>query len=140
MKYLSLIILSTILFSGYRSSKNEMNSSSKTASAGWQKLFDGKTTAGWHSYGKTEVGQAWKVSDGALYFDAKNKKEGQGGDITTNEEYGNFHLKLEWKISKNGNSGIIFFVKEDFLKYRVNSTHSNLKLFRDLFNSHSLFP
>ena len=92
MKYLSLIILSTILFSGYRSSKNEMNSSSKTASAGWQKLFDGKTTAGWHSYGKTEVGQAWKVSDGALYFDAKNKKEGQGGDITTNEEYGYFHL------------------------------------------------
>ena len=117
MKYLSLMILSAILFSGYRSSENDMNSSSKTASKGWQKLFDGKTTTGWHSYGKKEVGQAWKVSDGALYLDAKNKKEGQGGDITTNQEFGNFHLKLEWKISKNGNSGIIFFVKEDFLKY-----------------------
>ena len=114
MKYLSLMILSAILFSGYRSSENDMNSSSKTASKGWQKLFDGKTTTGWHSYGKKEVGQAWKVSDGALYLDAKNK---QGGDITTHEEFGNFHLKLEWKISKNGNSGIIFFVKEDFAKY-----------------------
>ena len=70
MKYLSLMILSAILFSGYRSSENDMNSSSKTASKGWQKLFDGKTTTGWHSYGKKEVGQAWKVSDGALYFDA----------------------------------------------------------------------
>ena len=117
MKYLSLIILSAVLFSGCGSSKNGMNSSSNTASKGWEKLFDGKTTTGWHTYGKTEVGQAWKVSDGALYLDAKNKKEGQGGDITTNEEYGNFHLKLEWKISKNGNSGIIFFVKEDLSKY-----------------------
>lgn len=118
MKYFSLIILSAILFSGFESSKNGMNSSTKTAPKGWQKLFDGKTTAGWHTYGKTAVGQAWKVSDGTLYLDAKNKKEGQGGDLTSNEEYGNFHLKLEWKISKNGNSGIIFFVKEDPLKYR----------------------
>ena len=117
MKFFSLIILSAILFSGFESSKNSMNSSTKTAPKGWQKLFDGKTTAGWHTYGKTAVGQAWKVSDGTLYLDAKNKKEGQGGDLTSNEEYGNFHLKLEWKISKNGNSGIIFFVKEDPIKY-----------------------
>lgn len=117
MKFFSLIILSAILFSGFESSKNVMNSSTKTPPKGWQKLFDGKTTTGWHTYGKTAVGQAWKVSDGALYLDAKNKKEGQGGDLTSNEEYGNFHLKLEWKISKNGNSGIIFFVKEDPIKY-----------------------
>ena len=32
MKYLSLMILSAILFSGYKSSENDMNSSSKTAS------------------------------------------------------------------------------------------------------------
>lgn len=117
MKYLSLIILSAIIISGCGTSKNAMKAPSNTSSGEWQKLFDGQTTSGWHSYGEKKAGKAWKVVDGALYLDAKNKKEGQGGDITTNEEFGNFHLKLEWKISKNGNSGIMFFVNEDLSKY-----------------------
>jgi len=37
----------------------------------------------------------------------------------TDEEYENFDLKLEWKIAKNGNSGIIFFVHEDTAKYKA---------------------
>jgi hypothetical protein len=41
-----------------------------------------------------------------------------GGDLVTNEEFDNFHLKLEWKISTNGNSGIIFFVHEDTTQYK----------------------
>lgn len=117
MKYLSLIILSAIIIGGCGTSYKSVNSSSASKKGEWQKLFDGKTTKGWHSYGQAEVGKAWKVVDGALYFDSKNKKEGEGGDITTNEEFSNFHLKLEWKISKNGNSGIMFFVNEDLSKY-----------------------
>jgi hypothetical protein len=117
MKYLSLILLSALFISGCGQNKNAMNESTKTSSDEWQKLFDGQTTTGWHSYGQKEAGSAWKVVDGALYLDAKNKEEGQGGDITTNEEFDNFHLKLEWKISKNGNSGIMFYVNEDLSKY-----------------------
>lgn len=87
---------------------------------GWISLFDGKTTTGWHSYGKTTAGEAWKVADGALYLDT-TKKEGwqtTGGDICTADEYENFDLKLEWKIAPNGNSGIIFFIQEDTAKYQ----------------------
>src|SRR4051794_16187608 len=78
---------------------------------GWITLFDGKTTNGWHSYGKTEVAKSWKVENGALHLDAAAKKKNniEGGDLVTNEEYGNFDLKLEWKISPLGNSGIIFY-------------------------------
>lgn len=83
------------------------------AQKGFEPLFDGKTTAGWHTYGKTEVGSAWKVDDGTLHFDPSLKGTNGDGDIITNKEYSNFHLKLEWKISKNGNSGIIFNVNED---------------------------
>jgi hypothetical protein len=89
-------------------------------SAGWRPLFDGQTTKGWHSYGKDSVGSAWKVVDGALHLDASNKKDwqtGDGGDIVTDEEFDNFHLKLDWKIAQNGNSGIILFVKEDTAQY-----------------------
>ena len=86
---------------------------------GWVSLFDGKTTYGWHGYGKTSVGNAWKVVDGTLFLDAASKKNDKavGGDIVTNEEFENYHLKLEWKISPKGNSGIIFNVNEEPGKY-----------------------
>lgn len=83
---------------------------------GWVKLFDGKTTKGWHSYGKTGVGQGWKVEDGALHLDQK-AKQNDGGDLVTDKEYSNFHLKLEWKVAPKSNSGILFYVHEDPAKY-----------------------
>ncbi len=100
-------------------STNTLGSQEKAE--GWQMLFDGKTTNGWHTYGKETVGQAWKIRDGVLYFDTtrvNGKREG-GGDITTNKEYENFHLKLEWKIAPGGNSGIIFLINEDTSKYKA---------------------
>lgn len=87
------------------------------AQKGFKPLFDGETTTGWHTYGKTTVGSAWKVEDGILHFDPAAAKNGQGGDLVTDKEYTNFHLKLEWKVAPNANSGIIFYVHEDVEKY-----------------------
>lgn len=87
---------------------------------GWISLFDGQTTNGWHTYGKTTIGKAWKVEDGTLRLDASSKKDWQtaeGGDIVTQDEFDNFHLKLDWKIAPKGNSGIMFYVQEDPSKY-----------------------
>ena len=81
-------------------------------------LFDGKTTNGWHSYGKTTVGSAWKVEKGVLHFDPSAADNGQGGDLVTNKEYSNFHLKVDWKVAPKSNSGIIFFIHEDPVKYK----------------------
>jgi hypothetical protein len=77
---------------------------------GWISLFDGKTTNGWHTYNKDKAGSAWKAEDGALHL--TNGKE-ERGDIVTSKEFSNFDLKLEWKISPKGNSGVMFYVKED---------------------------
>lgn len=87
------------------------------AQKGFKPLFDGTTTAGWHNYGKTTVGAAWKVEDGVIHFDPTLAKNGQGGDLVTDKEYTNFHLKLEWKVAPKSNSGIIFYVNEDPKKY-----------------------
>ena len=87
---------------------------------GWELLFDGVSTKGWHRYGNSPVGAAWKVADGNLYLDAANKADWQirdGGDIVTDNEYDNFDLSLEWKIDTSGNSGIIFYIHEDSAKY-----------------------
>ena len=98
--------------------KNSGMTSDKNSEDGFVQLFDGKTTNGWHSYGKTTAGTAWKVVDGALYFDAASKKNNAtGGDLVTNEEFENYHLKIEWKISPKGNSGIIFNINEDASKF-----------------------
>lgn len=81
----------------------------------WISLFDGQSLNGWSKYGGGEVGKAWKVENGELFLDATNKagwQTGDGGDIVTNEEFENFHLKYEWKIAQNGNSGVMFFVHE----------------------------
>ncbi|MBZ4037464.1 DUF1080 domain-containing protein [Flavobacterium sp. 17A] len=87
------------------------------AQKGFKPLFDGKTTKGWHSYGKTSAGEGWKVENGVLYFDPEAAKNGQGGDLVTDVEFENFHLKLDWKVAPNANSGIIFYINEDAKKY-----------------------
>jgi hypothetical protein len=86
-----------------------------SSTSGWQNLFDGSSTTGWHTYGKTTAGARWKVTDGAISIDTSVK---EGGDLVTNQSFENFDLKLEWKIAPKGNSGIIFLVQEDTVKYK----------------------
>ena len=98
---------------------NSLSEQEKTD--GWQLLFDGQSTRGWHKYGGAPVGAAWKVADSAIQLEASQKQDWQilnGGDIVTDDEYENFHLKLEWKIDTGGNSGIMFYVHEDSVKYK----------------------
>jgi hypothetical protein len=87
---------------------------------GWTALFDGKTLKGWHTYGKKTVHGSWKVADGAIFFNGSKKdaSEKGSGDLVTDKAYENFHFTCDWKISKNGNSGLIFWVQEDTLKYK----------------------
>lgn len=84
----------------------------KEKKQGWKLLFDGKTTNGWHTYLRDTVGSKWQVRDGVIIFDTTKPRNG-GGDLVTNESFENFELQLEWKISKGGNSGIIFNIQED---------------------------
>lgn len=91
--------------------------SMKGTQDGFVSLFDGVSTKGWHSYGKDKAGAAWEVVAGTLHLNVQDKAKEDRGDLVTDKEYGNFHLKLEWKISERGNSGIIFNVHEDAEKY-----------------------
>lgn len=79
---------------------------------GWQPLFDGKTTNGWHTYGAKTV-RGWAVENGELVALGQAGHEGSANDIVTDREFENFELELDWKISPTGNSGIFFNVVED---------------------------
>ena len=61
---------------------NQLTDSEKQE--GWKLLFDGKTSAGWHTYNKKTFGNGWKIQDGALYRMLASDLKGEAGDICTN--------------------------------------------------------
>jgi len=72
---------------------------------GWRLLFDGKSLAHWRSYGEEELNAGWAIENGCL------ARVGWGGDIISREQFSDFELKLDWRISEAGNSGI--FIRGD---------------------------
>ena len=84
------------------------------AADGWKLLFDGETTAGWKGFKQDKFpDKGWHAVDGALMIEYSGTGEaGYAGDIITEEAYANFDLKIDWKISPGGNSGILLNVNE----------------------------
>ena len=75
--------------------------------AGWRLLFDGVSTKGWRNYRRNSIDPRWQAVNGELTL----TKAG-AGDIVTREQFENFELQFEWKISPNGNSGALYMVQE----------------------------
>ena len=69
-------------------------------SGGWRLLFDGQSLGNWRSYGKPTLDEGWGIENGCL------TRLGRAGDIISKDQFGDFELKLEWRISDSGNSGI----------------------------------
>lgn len=79
------------------------------AGAGWRLLFDGRTTEGWRGFKKRGFPEkGWVVRDGWLVKQAGVR----GGDIISLDQFAEFELEWEWKISPRGNSGIKYFIVE----------------------------
>ncbi|MBI5799763.1 MAG: DUF1080 domain-containing protein [Verrucomicrobia bacterium] len=86
------------------------SSSQATAKGPWQPLFDGKSLAGWRTYkvgGK--IGAGWIIEDGILKKQAKIS----GGDLMSEQAIsGDWELSWEWRIAKNGNNGLKYFITD----------------------------
>ena len=129
MKKLYFILSAAIIFSACNSSANKSTSTDSTATTdtttsttnsntndtGWITLFDGTTLNGWHTFGATSVSPKWSIDSGAIHFNPDTK--GDDGDLVSNDSFANFDLKVDWKIAKGGNSGILFYVQDDKPKY-----------------------
>jgi len=102
-------MLSVMVTAATHAQQNQLTDQEKKE--GWKLLFDGRTSKGWHTYNKKTFGEGWKVSEGTLFRDTTAVKK-EAGDICTDEVFENFDLKLQWKISKDGNSGVMFLVHE----------------------------
>lgn len=75
---------------------------------GFKLLFDGKSLDGWRSFKADKAKEQWKVEDRAISLTARG-----GGDLITAEQYADFDFRCEWKIAKQGNSGIMWRSTEE---------------------------
>jgi hypothetical protein len=73
---------------------------------GWRLLFDGKSLEGWRAFKSPTPPAGWRAVNGELV------RQERGGDLMTVDQFSDFELRLEWKISKGGNSGIMFRVTD----------------------------
>jgi hypothetical protein len=83
----------------------------KEKKMGWQLLFDGQNTSGWHGYNLTGFPDCWIIEDGAFTMTTLGRAESQ--DIITDKVYKSFAFSIEYKLTPAANSGIIYQVSED---------------------------
>ncbi|WP_299429627.1 DUF1080 domain-containing protein [uncultured Maribacter sp.] len=96
--------------------KNKLTVNEKKA--GWEMLWDGKTTKGWKGAkleGFPENG--WEIENGELTVVASDGAESAaGGDIVTKELFANFELSVDFKLTPGANSGIKYYVDTNLNK------------------------
>jgi len=73
---------------------------------GYVLLFDGKSLDNWVVMGKNKEG--FKIVDGIIHSDS-----GSGAEwMRSKKEYDNFILRVDWKVSPGGNSGVFLRAPE----------------------------
>ena len=88
------------------------DSAAPVDSGEWVALLDGTTLDQWRGYKRQTVPASWKVENSTLAF-TPSADRGERGDLMTREQFGDFELIYEWRISPAGNSGVMWRVTEE---------------------------
>jgi hypothetical protein len=118
----NLVLLPVILSCTPRSDASSADSSARQAGAtsaatgagtstGSQTerpLFNGRDLTGWRGYKTQTVPAGWTAQDGVL-----TKSKGTG-DLLTADQFGDFDLSFEWKLSRGGNAGVFYRGTEEY--------------------------
>lgn len=104
-KIIYLVVLFLLIVANlYSQTPNTLTS--KEIKNGWVLLFDGTSTNGWTTTKGQPVPEgSWKIINSSI-----NTVTGiKGGDIITVNEYSDFELSADFKITPGCNSGIKYF-------------------------------
>lgn len=101
---------------------------------GWTLLWDGSTTEGWRGAKLDEFpSHGWVIEKGILkVLPGDGGEATNGGDIVTIKQYGNFILKVDFRITPGANSGIKYFVNTDLNKGPGSSIGCEFQILDDL--------
>lgn len=90
------------------------NVSAQEQAQGFRLLFNGKDFSGWRGVHADKMpDRHWKVVDGVINVSPSDGSE-TGNDIVATEPFGAFELVFEFKLTEGANSGVKYFVNEDF--------------------------
>ncbi len=93
----------------------------KQKEEGFVPLFNGKDLAGWKQFASTR--DTWVFEDGLVVC-----KGGGGGWLGTEREYDNFILRLEYRLTPGGNSGVYIRAPEEG---RISRTGMEIQILDD---------
>jgi hypothetical protein len=100
------LLLSALLLSvSLGAQENQLSVTEKAE--GWELLFNGHDVSQWRNFKQEVLNNKWQAVQGELTLTAKD-----AGDIVSKKQYADFELKLDWRISAVGNSGILLRADE----------------------------
>lgn len=100
--------------------QTSVTAASDTSPREWRSLFDGRTVTGWRVYRSQAPPAGWYVREGMLLKDRPTD------DIVTVDQFGDFELELEWRISAGGNAGVFYRATEEYEKIYWSATEYQL--------------
>lgn len=83
---------------------------------GYRPLFNGRDLSGWEPVGDA-ADECWSVAEGLLVCSGK-----KGPWLRSQDEFDDFNLRLEYRLSTGGNSGVYVRVPKDGNHHRDNDT------------------
>jgi hypothetical protein len=90
------------------------NISDQEKKQGYKLLFNGNDFTGWRAVHATAMpGKRWSVQNGEMNIAASDGSE-TGNDIVSTEQFGAFELVFDFKFTDSANSGVKYFVNENF--------------------------
>lgn len=106
LQAIRILSLTLILASSFVLAAKEVKEPENKQEEGFVSLFNGKDLSGWKVMGKDA---GWTVKDGVIHSDAG--KEGHW--LRSEKQFGDYILKVEWRVSEGGNSGVFIRCTED---------------------------
>ena len=119
-RYLCLLIVVAVSFSGLSCQRHGLRRTSNSASGSWLLLFDGRSVDQWQSSTTDEeVSVCWKIRDGVLCgVPRRERPEGAHASLLSKRLFSHFELTFEFKLDAPTaetarNSGVKYFVYPD---------------------------
>jgi hypothetical protein len=132
--HMRTVLSSLIIFLGLMACKQEKKEATEqreevAMEVGEDKWISLTEASDWRGYNMDSLPSNWSVEEGIItcYGEAGDV----GGDIISTEQYDNFELVFEWKITEGGNSGVFYHVVEDTIYHSPYQTGPEYQVLDD---------
>lgn len=107
------LLLPLIMFIAACGPAKSDSSEQESAEPQWLTLFDGSSLDAWEMFGEDPITPQWAVEDGILKCRSNPEIQPEAQrSIMTKDQFSDFELELDFMVTENANSGIMYHVVE----------------------------